>query len=152
MGESFESRFRKRIKRRGECWEWTGARTAHGYGSIWRDGRSALCHRIAYELHFGTVLTTDQVVMHACDNPPCCSPEHLRLGSHADNVADMVAKKRQRGPTGESNGRAKLTEGDVENIRARWKTGEETQRAIAIDYGIGQTTVGKIVRGERWAK
>ncbi len=80
------------------CMEWQGARLPKGYGKI-GDRRQkgtgwALTHRIAYEAAFGPI-PDGQLVCHHCDNPPCCNPDHLFLGTHVDNAADMWAKGRQ---------------------------------------------------------
>src|SRR5215813_4947597 len=78
-----------------ECWPWQGA-TKRGYGHLKFHGKSAIAHRIAYQLHYGVALprgplTKDSViVMHTCDNPPCCNPRHLRLGKNLDNRLDSV--------------------------------------------------------------
>lgn len=75
------------------CWEWSGLRSARGYGRFGHDSRRA--HRIAWELTFGPV-PDGLLVCHTCDNPPCIRPEHLFLGTDADNARDMVAKGRGR--------------------------------------------------------
>lgn len=86
-----------------ECWLWQAHRQAHrGYGTFGIGSRlipgsrhtSALAHRVAWELTYGPVPNGARV-LHQCDNPPCCNPKHLFLGSQADNVADMIAKGRQ---------------------------------------------------------
>jgi hypothetical protein len=84
-----------------ECWEWRGARTRQRYGIF----RTFHCgaHRLAYELHRGILLPTvhvvtpeSPVILHKCDNPPCCNPFHLRLGTTGDNARDRNQKGRQR--------------------------------------------------------
>lgn len=77
-----------------ECWEWQGNTTGSGYGVVIRDGRRRVAHRAVYE-EFVHEIFDDEIVMHTCDNPPCCNPMHLRLGTQADNMADMVAKGRR---------------------------------------------------------
>lgn len=133
----------------GECWEWQGKRNRAGYG-IWRD---QLAHRLTYAAMFGPI-PDGLVIMHTCDNPPCCNPNHLRDGTHADNTADKVAKGRQaRGPTpsrqGERNAKAKLTAGQVEEIRQLLATGM-LPREVAPLFGVCRSTVSRIRFGSAW--
>jgi hypothetical protein len=84
-----------RIDRRGddECWEWTRARSARGYGQLWTGERVEYAHRLVAALTAGAI-PTGLYVLHTCDNPPCCNPAHLVFGTQADNLADMAAKGR----------------------------------------------------------
>lgn len=159
--ESAESRFWPRVAVGGpeECWLWNGSRTPDGYGQITvgsaRDGTAARVHphRLAWVLANGEI-PDGLHVCHACDNPPCCNPQHLWIGTHADNMHDMISKGRKGTRTGrclgETNGRAKLTEREVEEIRARRPA--ETQRALAAEYGVSQSHIGAIEHGRRWAQ
>lgn len=79
------------------CWPWTGLRNPLGYGRIYADGKHQLAHRFGFGLR-GHPLTPEEVVMHACDNPPCQNPRHLTAGTTADNTADMIAKGRNKLP------------------------------------------------------
>lgn len=94
--EILEIRFWKMVnkKSKNDCWEFTGCKNKDGYGRMSK-GNSKLdsAHRISYELHKG-VIPTNMVVMHTCDNPPCCNPNHLKLGTQSDNILDMVIKRR----------------------------------------------------------
>ncbi len=80
------------------CWEWTGRRDDHGYGFI-RQGRGGLkskrypAHRMAFDWFKGGI-PEGMLVLHECDNPPCVNPDHLRLGTQADNMRDMKMKGR----------------------------------------------------------
>jgi hypothetical protein len=141
---------------RGGCWEWQGARNEHGYGLHDGHGRA---HRFAFDLVFGSI-PPGLVVMHTCDNPPCVNPDHLVLGTKADNTRDMRRKGRARGGAspGETNPSAKLTAEQVAEIRRRWAAGARpgkkgapgTKKLLADEFGVSTTLIGFIVRGEKW--
>jgi len=87
-------RFWAKVDKTGDCWEWTGARFHHGYGLFYESASvRTRAHRFAYETLAGPI-PPGVLVLHRCDNPPCVRPEHLFLGTQADNVADMIAKGR----------------------------------------------------------
>ena len=85
-----------RVDKTGDCWVWTGATTTAGYGEIRFGGKVVRVHRLVYELTVGPI-PEGMGVLHRCDNPPCCRPDHLFLGTQRDNARDMVAKGRKRG-------------------------------------------------------
>lgn len=89
--------FWARVARRGpdECWEWRGSRNAKGYGQVTNQGADRIAHRVAYEIAKGAI-PSGMMVCHTCDNPPCCNPAHLFVGSNADNIRDKVAKGRSK--------------------------------------------------------
>lgn len=92
-----EKRFWERVNKQPDgCWLWTGTTNLRGYGILARNNTMQLAHRFSYELHKG-VIPDGMFVCHSCDNPPCVNPDHLWLGTNADNVSDMVAKGRARG-------------------------------------------------------
>lgn len=100
----FENYFHAHVDRSGgpdACWPWTGMKIK-GYGRFGTRHRVRfLAHRVAYELANGPIVghipgdpVAERLVMHLCDNPPCCNPKHLRVGTDAENIADCVAKGR----------------------------------------------------------
>jgi len=110
LTEAETARFLKRLGHPTECWVWPGPKNNRGYGrfSIYRNGKRIrlLTHRLAFKLATG-IDPAGMVVRHDCDNPPCCNPAHLRLGSQADNVRDAV-ERRRADPAGLNRGRQLL--------------------------------------------
>lgn len=76
-----------------ECWKWHGTTDIQGYGHLRVDGRKTLAHRYSYQLHLGD-FDQSLYVLHKCDNPNCTNPMHLFLGTHMDNMVDMIKKNR----------------------------------------------------------
>lgn len=132
----------------GACWVWTACRFKRsGYGCIGVKPRLRSAHRVCWELVFGPI-PFGMLVCHRCDNPACVRPEHLFLGTHTDNVRDMVAKGRRVDNAGELHPSAKLSNAQVAALCAEYATGA-TQRDLAARYGVTQPTVSKLVRGRR---
>lgn len=97
--QTAEERFWSHVDRSAglfECWTWTAFRHPFGYGKVKWHGVSRDAHRVAYEIAVG-LIPAGLNVCHRCDNPPCCNPAHLFLGTQHENVLDMVAKGRLRG-------------------------------------------------------
>jgi hypothetical protein len=144
-------RFWSKVRRGAddECWPWIGSRTPFGYGKISTgNGKpAAVASRVSWRLANGPI-PAGLVVCHRCDNPPCVNPAHLFLGTHAENMADARSKGRVN--RGERNGIAKLTEGDVREIRRRRLNGE-LARLIAPDFGITHFNVYQIEKRRSWA-
>jgi hypothetical protein len=134
-----------RVDERG-CWLWTGFRDKDGYGNITIGrGRSFRTHRVAYEVFHGRA-AEGMHVCHACDVPACINPQHLFLGTPADNVRDMYAKGRKRPLAGEAHPMARLTDAQVAEIREKRALGL-TLAAIAECYGVSFQHVSLICRG-----
>lgn len=135
------------------CWEWRGAKKPNGYGNVRIDGRYLLAHRVAFELAV-CAIPDGLMVCHSCDNPSCCNPRHLLLGTAAANFSDMLIKNRQdfqkNRAVGEKNYNAKLTDDDVIAIRRKYKNKELNQYQLAEKFGVSQPCIGSIVRGETW--
>lgn len=159
MTKPLSDRFWPKVIRRGddECWGWSGARDVFGYGVLGAGrGRGTLgAHRVSWELHNGPI-PDGLHVLHKCDNPPCCNPKHLFLGTVKDNSVDCARKGRVRGgmPKGKSRGvanaQARLTDDAVLDIRNAYAAGGETYFTLADRYGVCSETIGQIVRGEHW--
>ena len=136
-----------------ECWEWLAHLTIKGYGGFKYNGWNQHAHRVSWNLTFGAISSGLQV-LHKCDNRKCVRPDHLFLGTHDDNMLDKAQKGRARNggyrPIGEQNGRAKLSSKDIMNIRLLYAQGH-TKSAIARQYGVYHTTIGRIVRNMIWA-
>lgn len=126
------------------CWEWQGYRNAQGYGCYYPTGKKFLSHRHAYALTHGPV-PHGLLVLHKCDNPPCCNPDHLFLGTHADNSADMCAKGRHRTTPlrGTSHPEAKFTADEIRSIRNRVAAGE-SRTTLARELGVSISTISLI--------
>ncbi len=75
------------------CWAWDGMKDDHGYGKMRWGKRETKAHRVSFEIHFGPI-PKGLIVIHACDNPECCNPEHLRAATHQENITDMIQKGR----------------------------------------------------------
>lgn len=133
-----------------ECWEWQAAKTKGpgSYGVFYFDRRLHTAHRVALFLDTG-VFPEGGVVRHTCDNPPCCNPAHLLVGTHADNVRDKV--ERGRHPRGEAHSSAKLTKDEMLQIRGLASSGLN-QTYIGSLYDIAQQTVSDINCGRRWVR
>lgn len=94
-----QERLTENLEWNGDCLEWQGHRRTKGHGQIRVAGRGSKCespHRVAYELWVGPI-PEGMFVCHRCDNPPCCNPAHLFLGTALDNNLDMIQKGRYRG-------------------------------------------------------
>lgn len=127
------------------CLLWTAVVNSGGYGHLKIAGRMVSAHRAAYEKAHGPI-PTGLHVCHKCDVRSCINPEHLFLGTNADNIADMVAKARQRGAEGVRHWKAKLNPDTVRDIRSA--TGPQIE--IATRFGVGQQTVSRIRSGRIW--
>lgn len=132
-----------------DCWEWQRHRSKEGYGNVrWLDSKQKT-HRMAYYLFYGD-FDRNLKVLHRCDNPPCCNPKHLFLGTDADNSRDREAKGRGKQPKGEANAGHKLTYLQVQEIRQRYAIGDITKAALSREYCVSQTTIGRIIRRKNW--
>jgi DNA-binding XRE family transcriptional regulator len=126
------------------CWQWTASKVRRGYGQINFCGKMLSAHRVSFEVHCGEI-PAGMFVLHKCDNRGCINPAHLFLGTNDENMADMVAKDRQA--RGSNNGRAKLTEHDIRDIRAARGI---LQIELARRYGVSKQQISKIISHKLW--
>lgn len=148
-------RMKKYTTQRGpdECWLWIGCVDRHGYGRIgvWRanDGQ-VFAHWAAWALANNATPCGWSLVRHlVCDNPPCVNPNHLAIGTDADNVRDMDSKGRRCVLAGEDAPSARLTVAQIVEIRARRSTGE-AQAELARAFGVDPSHISKIISGAKW--
>ncbi len=162
----------------GPCWPWTGGginrRRGTNYGVFWSDGKAVRAHRVAWELACGPV-PDGLYVLHRCDNPPCCNPAHLFLGTDLDNMRDKVAKGRatagdqhyartnperlphgeqhwaKRNPEkyhrGQAHPMAKLTAAQASEIHGATSV---PVKVLASRYGVSMGTIYSIRTGHGW--
>jgi len=157
--EQVNTRFWAKVDRSGSCWAWTAGTDGRGYGMFWTGAATKRANRVAYE-RFVAPIPPGVNVPHRCDNPLCVRPDHLFLGTHADNVADRVSKGRSamgrtgwavHPPTGEKHHSAKLTNDQVAEIRERHARGE-TNVALAKQFGVSRSLIWRIVRNMNWRR
>ncbi|MCK5445678.1 MAG: HNH endonuclease [Rhodospirillaceae bacterium] len=128
------------------CWLWAASCHKWGYGRFRVGSKKKLAHRVSWEIYNGPI-PDGLCVLHKCDVPECVNPDHLFLGTNADNAADRSAKGRDATRRGENNGRAKITDKQAREIYLRGGT----QRETAAHYGIGESGVSRIKSGDGWA-
>lgn len=128
------------------CWEWTASVTgskknpSKDYGAFKLNGSRRKAHKVSYVNYCGNV-PDGLCVCHKCDNTHCVRPDHLFLGTNADNMADKVRKGRQY---------SKLTQEQVLEIRKLYATGNYTQRQLADMFNVDQTLISQIVNRKIW--
>lgn len=135
-----------------ECILWIRGTQGSGYGSFPEASRKfSLAHRRAYEIN-NAPIPDHLFVLHSCDNPRCVNPKHLRLGTHLDNVKDMISKSRNPyfGQKGEKHPKAKLNRNQVDEILSKYQLGNTTQKALAEEYRISFQHVSELVKGHHW--
>lgn len=137
-----EDRFWRKVRLGLGCWEWLGAPASTGYGHLDYEGRRMGAHRFSWTLHNGPI-PDGLSVLHHCDNRLCVNPDHLYLGTQADNMRDVA--ERQRGTLGVRPARAKFTDDEVRKIRARYIAGGISYTALGRVYGVSKGAIAHIV-------
>jgi len=149
-----EERFWSKVDIRNpfECWPWLAAvrRKDEGYGAFWINGHHQPASRIAYSLIFHNVPINLQVCHH-CDNPSCCNPEHLFLGTNIDNVQDR--DKKGRGASGEKKRTStwSFCQKDVIFIRKLIKNKTLKQIEVAKMFNVSPSVINNLIKGRTYA-
>lgn len=153
-----EERFWSKVKvsNPNDCWTWIGSFYGNGYGkfhqTISKGVYKQFCsHRVAYMISKGEI-PDGMVVCHKCDEHSCVNPNHLFVGTQADNLKDMDKKSRRvtYDRSGERNPSAKLTAEDVKSIRSKYKPNIYTGRMLAEEYGVSIPLIEKILSRKVW--
>lgn len=152
--DEMRERFASKVDRSGDCWAWSGHRSAKGYGRFYLSRLAFLgAHRFAWIMENGPI-PDGLHVLHRCDNPPCVNPAHLFLGTNADNTADKVAKGRCRMPPvrrGERHHEARLTAEAVVEIRQAYAAGGVSYQDLAERFGVHNATISRAVNRKYWS-
>jgi hypothetical protein len=133
-----------RTKQVGECIEFTGYKDRNGYGQVTIKGVTQYAHRASYEAAVGPI-PEGLKLRHTCDNPACIRPEHLIVGTQADNMRDKVDRDRQHKGTDFST--AKLDDDKVRFIRQS----KLKLRELSEMFGVSQGVLSEVRRGLRWS-
>ena len=142
-----------------DCWEWLGYRDAKGYGRfLVSDGNDDRSHRVAARIALGLTelvpLPLGKLVCHHCDNPGCCNPAHLYIGTAADNNRDKVLRGHSRNGAlinrGENHYAAILNEQQVREIRALYRPNKMGYRKLANRYGVSWDVIRSVVKRRSW--
>lgn len=139
-----------------DCWEWRGTKNDAGYGFISDEGGRSTgnirAHRLSYQIFYNTKLKSEEFVCHSCDNPSCVNPDHLFVGSHMDNMMDMISKGRLKTPPvrrGESSNLAKLKEREIHRIRHLYANGLSSTQVGQI-FSVSRHTILAIINRKTW--
>lgn len=150
-GDTMQDRFWSRIDKtpgqgpNGDCWQWRAAAGKEIYAQVKIAKQRRVVHHVAWFLKFGQWPTL--WILHSCDNPPCCNPQHLREGTAKDNANDRSI--RNRGVKGESHPNAKYKETDIRHAYNLLKTGLRTS-VVAQITGIHRVTISSLRHGRAW--
>lgn len=154
--KTLAERFWPKVEKTDGCWIWHGSRSKLGYGRIYNGGKKPYllpANRAAYLICRGEIPET-MCVCHSCDNPRCVNPDHLWLGTHAENMKDMYDKNRNLGPKnrakGERHGMAKINWNIVNEIRSVQDRRYGYRVKLAKKFGISTQIIERILRNETW--
>ena len=148
---SLEERFFAKVNKDAPdgCWEWTASMRVRDYGGFVFYGENMLAHRASWIIHNGDI-PENMCVLHKCDNPTCVNPDHLFLGTQADNVTDMCVKGRKAIFTGDNNSNSKLNTRNVLDIRKHWSAKKMTRIEMAEFFKVDITTINRVISRSTW--
>jgi hypothetical protein len=147
-GASADERFDARVEKTPGCWIWRGSIKKNGYGTFFpRAGHHEHVHRFAYARAWRIEIPDGLFVCHRCDTRACVNPDHLFLGTHKENMADMRLKGRSR--TGSRSALAKLCESDVVDLRTLSAFGV-TLDALSAAFGVSRSAIHMAVARKTW--
>lgn len=147
LGKTAKERLKMYTKKTDTCWLFT-ASPGSIYGKLIDGKEYVSAHRLAYEVAYGTV-PTHLVVRHKCDTPKCVRPEHLELGTNADNSMDMTERNRQA--YGVRQGSAILTDHEVMQIRKLYGDNNIPLKDIAERFGVSDGAIHAVATGRKWS-
>lgn len=142
-------------KSKDECWPWLGHITEKGYGRVRFEGKKYYAHRVIFNLQFPNVIElaapkidrdTKGFLLHKCDNPICCNPNHLFVGSQLDNIRDRDQKNRHADFSGEKNPNSKFNKEQVQEMKLEKAKGK-TAASIAKERGVSYSCIKRLLRG-----
>jgi len=139
-----KDRLWEKVQKGPGCWEWTGALDTYGYGLLAVKRKPKLVHRLVWEMTHGD--PGDLHVLHTCDNRKCCNPDHLFLGTNADNVKDRMTRGRQ--PRGETHHMAKYSDADLKEMKQLRQSGLSL-RAVGARFGASSGYVCDVLKGNK---
>lgn len=148
--KSLEDRFWEKVDKTKDCWEWqaaVGKRNHYGYFALSKH-KIITAHRASWLLAYGNI-PAGLDVCHKCDNRACVNPDHLFLGTRAENMADAARKGRTT--KGIRDSQAKLNDNSVREIREKYSAGGIFYRQLAEEYGVSSTTIRKAINRTHWS-
>lgn len=131
------------------CWLWTEKHDKDGYGKTWWNGKTERSHRVAW-MYPDYSIPNEMFILHSCDNPICCNPKHLFIGTALDNNRDRERKGRGNQLKGEQHHMHKLTEDQVRDIRRRYFMSNVSYSQLAHEYGVTPSNICMIVKNKTW--